>query len=152
MFAVAILSIMCHLSVCYPFLNSLHSPNNCTGLKLKVKWLFYSSSLYFETLTGECCDCFIFFHANIDAYFLLQGFRGIMYQYPVGNIEKIRKGRKAVKNILGEIGLEDCQNLLKVCMYNKCRVLVRCGSKACILVELTLQIRFFSNINSHVWI
>lgn len=36
-----------------------------------------------------------------------------MYQYPVGNIEKIRKGRKAVKNILGEIGLEDCQNLLK---------------------------------------
>ncbi|TNN85667.1 ADNP homeobox protein 2 [Liparis tanakae] len=36
-----------------------------------------------------------------------------MYQYPVGNIEKIRKARKAVKNILGEIGLEDCQNLLK---------------------------------------
>ncbi|XP_034748934.1 activity-dependent neuroprotector homeobox protein 2b [Etheostoma cragini] len=36
-----------------------------------------------------------------------------MYQYPVGNIDKIRKGRKAVKNILGEIGLEDCQNLLK---------------------------------------
>lgn len=36
-----------------------------------------------------------------------------MYQVPVGNIEKIRKARKAVKNILGEIGLEDCQNLLK---------------------------------------
>ncbi|TDH04134.1 hypothetical protein EPR50_G00149090 [Perca flavescens] len=36
-----------------------------------------------------------------------------MYQYPVGNIDKIRRGRKAVKNILGEIGLEDCQNLLK---------------------------------------
>ncbi|KAL6099789.1 adnp2 [Pungitius sinensis] len=36
-----------------------------------------------------------------------------MYQCPVGNIEKIRKARKAVKNILGEIGLEDCQNLLK---------------------------------------
>ncbi|CAK6949450.1 activity-dependent neuroprotector homeobox protein 2b [Scomber scombrus] len=36
-----------------------------------------------------------------------------MYQLPVGNIEKIRKARKAVKNILGEIGLEDCQNLLK---------------------------------------
>ncbi|XP_068432313.1 activity-dependent neuroprotector homeobox protein 2b [Clinocottus analis] len=36
-----------------------------------------------------------------------------MFQYPVGNIEKIRKARKAVKNILGEIGLEDCQNLLK---------------------------------------
>lgn len=38
-----------------------------------------------------------------------------MYQVPVGNIEKIRKARKAVKNILTEIGLEDCQNLLKVC-------------------------------------
>ncbi|XP_039977599.1 activity-dependent neuroprotector homeobox protein 2b [Xiphias gladius] len=36
-----------------------------------------------------------------------------MYQVPVGNIEKIRKARKAVKNILTEIGLEDCQNLLK---------------------------------------
>ncbi|XP_019946420.1 activity-dependent neuroprotector homeobox protein 2b [Paralichthys olivaceus] len=36
-----------------------------------------------------------------------------MYQVPVGNIEKIRKARKAVKNILSEIGLEDCQNLLK---------------------------------------
>uniref|UniRef100_A0A1A7XGH4 ADNP homeobox 2b n=1 Tax=Iconisemion striatum TaxID=60296 RepID=A0A1A7XGH4_9TELE len=36
-----------------------------------------------------------------------------MYQLPVGNVEKIRKGRKAVKNILSEIGLEDCQNLLK---------------------------------------
>ncbi|XP_059206381.1 activity-dependent neuroprotector homeobox protein 2b [Centropristis striata] len=36
-----------------------------------------------------------------------------MYQLPVLNIEKIRRARKAVKNILGEIGLEDCQNLLK---------------------------------------
>ncbi|XP_026156094.1 activity-dependent neuroprotector homeobox protein 2b [Mastacembelus armatus] len=36
-----------------------------------------------------------------------------MYQVPVGNIEKIRKARRAVKNILSEIGLEDCQNLLK---------------------------------------
>ncbi|CAJ1083522.1 activity-dependent neuroprotector homeobox protein 2b [Xyrichtys novacula] len=36
-----------------------------------------------------------------------------MYQLPVGNIEKIRKARKSVKNILTEIGLEDCQNLLK---------------------------------------
>ncbi|KAM7373172.1 hypothetical protein PAMP_008048 [Pampus punctatissimus] len=41
-----------------------------------------------------------------------------MYQVPVGNIEKIRKARKAVKNILGEIGLEDCQNLLKVLNEN----------------------------------
>lgn len=39
-----------------------------------------------------------------------------MYQLPVGNIEKIRKARKAVKNILSEIGLEDCQNLQKVCL------------------------------------
>lgn len=45
----------------------------------------------------------------------LQGFLIIMYQLPVGNIEKIRKARKAVKNILSEIGLEDCQNLQKVC-------------------------------------
>ncbi|KAM9384057.1 activity-dependent neuroprotector homeobox protein 2b [Pholidichthys leucotaenia] len=36
-----------------------------------------------------------------------------MYQAPVGNIDKIRKARKAVKNILCEIGLEDCQDLLK---------------------------------------
>ncbi|KAM9839093.1 activity-dependent neuroprotector homeobox protein 2b [Aulostomus maculatus] len=36
-----------------------------------------------------------------------------MYQLPVGNIEKIRKARKAVKSILCEIGLEDCQNLLQ---------------------------------------
>ncbi|XP_068603581.1 activity-dependent neuroprotector homeobox protein 2b [Brachionichthys hirsutus] len=36
-----------------------------------------------------------------------------MYQVPVGNIEKIRKARKAVKNILSEIGLEDCQSRLK---------------------------------------
>ncbi|XP_029022539.1 activity-dependent neuroprotector homeobox protein 2b [Betta splendens] len=36
-----------------------------------------------------------------------------MYQVPVENLEKIRKARKAVKNILSEIGLEDCQTLLK---------------------------------------
>ncbi|XP_073319119.1 activity-dependent neuroprotector homeobox protein 2b [Pagrus major] len=36
-----------------------------------------------------------------------------MYQLPVGNIEKIRKARKAVKNILSEIGLEDCQTFLQ---------------------------------------
>uniref|UniRef100_A0A1A8SDJ4 ADNP homeobox 2b n=1 Tax=Nothobranchius rachovii TaxID=451742 RepID=A0A1A8SDJ4_9TELE len=36
-----------------------------------------------------------------------------MYQLPVGNVEKIRKGRRAVKNILSEIGLEDCQTFLK---------------------------------------
>ncbi|XP_075995615.1 activity-dependent neuroprotector homeobox protein 2b [Genypterus blacodes] len=36
-----------------------------------------------------------------------------MYQLPTGNIEKIRKARKAVKSILGELGLEDCQNYLK---------------------------------------
>ncbi|XP_076610302.1 activity-dependent neuroprotector homeobox protein 2b [Chaetodon auriga] len=36
-----------------------------------------------------------------------------MYQVPVGNIEKIRKARKAVKSILTEIGLEDCQHLLE---------------------------------------
>ncbi|KAJ3609401.1 hypothetical protein NHX12_023924 [Muraenolepis orangiensis] len=36
-----------------------------------------------------------------------------MYQLPVENIEKIRKSRKKVKNILSELGLQDCQNLLK---------------------------------------
>ncbi|XP_061520593.1 activity-dependent neuroprotector homeobox protein 2b isoform X2 [Phycodurus eques] len=36
-----------------------------------------------------------------------------MYQLPVTNLEKVRKARKAVKNVLGEIGLEDCQNFLK---------------------------------------
>lgn len=43
-----------------------------------------------------------------------QSFSGIMYQLPVLNVEKIRKARKAVKSILSEIGLEDCQNLQKV--------------------------------------
>ena len=37
-----------------------------------------------------------------------------MYQLPVENIEKIRKSRRKVKNILSELGLEDCQKLLKV--------------------------------------
>ncbi|XP_028317039.1 activity-dependent neuroprotector homeobox protein 2b [Gouania willdenowi] len=36
-----------------------------------------------------------------------------MYQLPVGNVAKIRKSRKAVKNILCDIGLEDCQEFLK---------------------------------------
>ncbi|XP_077404781.1 activity-dependent neuroprotector homeobox protein 2b [Vanacampus margaritifer] len=36
-----------------------------------------------------------------------------MYQLPVTNLEKVRKARKAVKHVLSEIGLEDCQNLLK---------------------------------------
>ncbi|XP_077599950.1 activity-dependent neuroprotector homeobox protein 2b [Stigmatopora nigra] len=36
-----------------------------------------------------------------------------MYQLPVTNLEKVRKARKAVKNVLSEIGLEDCRNLLK---------------------------------------
>ncbi|XP_071757632.1 activity-dependent neuroprotector homeobox protein 2b [Centroberyx gerrardi] len=36
-----------------------------------------------------------------------------MYQLPVANIDKIRKTRRKVKNILSDIGLEDCQNLLK---------------------------------------
>ncbi|KAM3833859.1 activity-dependent neuroprotective protein 2a-like [Diretmus argenteus] len=36
-----------------------------------------------------------------------------MYQVPVVSIEKIRKSRRKVKNILCQIGLEDCQNLLK---------------------------------------
>ncbi|XP_056154865.1 activity-dependent neuroprotective protein 2a-like [Lampris incognitus] len=36
-----------------------------------------------------------------------------MYQFPVANIEKIRKTRRKVKKILGDFGLEDCQNFLK---------------------------------------
>ncbi|XP_077362861.1 activity-dependent neuroprotector homeobox protein 2b [Festucalex cinctus] len=36
-----------------------------------------------------------------------------MYQLPLTNLEKVRKARKAVKHVLSEIGLEDCQNLLK---------------------------------------
>ncbi|XP_037119697.1 activity-dependent neuroprotector homeobox protein 2b isoform X1 [Syngnathus acus] len=36
-----------------------------------------------------------------------------MYQLPLTNLEKVRKARKAVKNVLSEIGLEDCKNLLK---------------------------------------
>ncbi|XP_029920294.1 activity-dependent neuroprotector homeobox protein 2b [Myripristis murdjan] len=36
-----------------------------------------------------------------------------MFQLPVENIDKVRKTRRKVKNILCEIGLEDCQNLLK---------------------------------------
>ncbi|XP_019730442.1 ADNP homeobox protein 2 [Hippocampus comes] len=36
-----------------------------------------------------------------------------MYQLPVNNLEKVRKARKAVKNVLSEIGLEDCQKFLE---------------------------------------
>ncbi|KAM4631064.1 activity-dependent neuroprotector homeobox protein 2b isoform 2-T3 [Polymixia lowei] len=36
-----------------------------------------------------------------------------MYQIPVANLEKIRKTRRKVKNILSDLGLEDCQNFLK---------------------------------------
>ncbi|XP_057683628.1 activity-dependent neuroprotector homeobox protein 2b [Corythoichthys intestinalis] len=36
-----------------------------------------------------------------------------MYQLPVTNLDRVRKARKAVKNVLSDIGLEDCQNLLK---------------------------------------
>ncbi|KAJ8334249.1 hypothetical protein SKAU_G00398880 [Synaphobranchus kaupii] len=35
-----------------------------------------------------------------------------MYQLPVGNLDKIRRSRKRVKNILSEIGLENCKDLL----------------------------------------
>ncbi|KAL4629928.1 ADNP homeobox protein 2 [Arapaima gigas] len=37
----------------------------------------------------------------------------IMYQVPVGNLDKIRKSRKKVKNILCDIGLENCKGLLE---------------------------------------
>lgn len=36
-----------------------------------------------------------------------------MYQLPVANVEKIRKARRAVKKVLCDIGLEDCQDFLK---------------------------------------
>ncbi|KAI5607733.1 ADNP homeobox 2b [Silurus asotus] len=36
-----------------------------------------------------------------------------MYQFPVRGIEKIRRTRKKVKNILSDFGLEECQNLAK---------------------------------------
>ncbi|KPP79474.1 ADNP homeobox protein 2-like [Scleropages formosus] len=36
-----------------------------------------------------------------------------MYQVPVGNLDKIRKSRKKVKNILCDIGLENCKGLLE---------------------------------------
>ncbi|CAL9691473.1 unnamed protein product [Knipowitschia caucasica] len=37
-----------------------------------------------------------------------------MYQLPVTNVDKIRKARKSVKKVLGDIGLEDCQEYIKV--------------------------------------
>ncbi|KAK7899094.1 hypothetical protein WMY93_019947 [Mugilogobius chulae] len=36
-----------------------------------------------------------------------------MYQLPVASVDKIRKARKSVKKVLGDIGLEDCQEFLK---------------------------------------
>uniref|UniRef100_A0A8C6S4C9 ADNP homeobox 2b n=1 Tax=Neogobius melanostomus TaxID=47308 RepID=A0A8C6S4C9_9GOBI len=37
-----------------------------------------------------------------------------MYQLPVTSVDKIRKARRSVKKVLGDIGLEDCQEFLKV--------------------------------------
>lgn len=37
-----------------------------------------------------------------------------MYQLPVENLERIRKPRKSVKNILYDIGLDSCKVLLEV--------------------------------------
>lgn len=42
-----------------------------------------------------------------------------MYQFPVRGLEKIRRTRKKVKNILGEIGLEECLSLGQVCLLSK---------------------------------
>lgn len=39
---------------------------------------------------------------------------GTMYQFPVRGLEKIRRTRKKVKNILGEFGLEECLSLCEV--------------------------------------
>lgn len=36
-----------------------------------------------------------------------------MYQLPITNVDKIRKARRSVKKVLGDIGLEDCQEFLK---------------------------------------
>lgn len=40
-----------------------------------------------------------------------------MYQFPVRGLEKIRRTRRKVKNILGEFGLEECLNLGQVCLF-----------------------------------
>lgn len=42
-----------------------------------------------------------------------------MYQFPVRGLEKIRRTRRKVKNILGEIGLEECLSLGQVCLLWK---------------------------------
>ncbi len=37
-----------------------------------------------------------------------------MYQIPVKNLTKLRRPRKRVKNILCDIGMQQCQDLLEV--------------------------------------
>ncbi|KAJ8290746.1 hypothetical protein GJAV_G00016980 [Gymnothorax javanicus] len=38
--------------------------------------------------------------------------QGTMLQLPVGNLEKIRKSRKRIKDVLSDVGLENCKDLL----------------------------------------
>lgn len=96
----------------------------CMTLRLRVVGFFFSFLHKFHyqhpaasssSSWHDLCECSMTF----ELVFLSQSACGIMYQLPVGNIEKIRKARKAVKNVLSEIGLEDCQGWLKVCSIDR---------------------------------
>lgn len=46
-----------------------------------------------------------------------------MFQNPVGDLEKVRRCRKRVKDILSDIGLESCSELSEVCLH-QCRSII----------------------------
>lgn len=44
-----------------------------------------------------------------------------MFQIPVQNLDNIRKARKKVKDILVDLGLDSCRELLKVKHLKECK-------------------------------
>lgn len=44
-----------------------------------------------------------------------------MFQIPVQNLDNVRKARKKVKDILADLGLDSCRELLKVKYLKECK-------------------------------
>ncbi len=52
-----------------------------------------------------------------------------MFQLPVNNISSLRKARKNVKKVLGDIGLEFCREHIDVSIF----LLLKCHHSTCSL-------------------
>lgn len=56
--------------------------------------------------------CVLFIHNGYNVLNLFSG--GRMFQLPVNNLSSLRKARKNVKKVLGDIGLEFCREHIDV--------------------------------------